>query len=919
MAADLQFRIGAELSGIKTALAGLRAEFAAVGKAASGAGNAKAFGGIESGAAGALRQVKALITGFVTLAGVASLARIADETATLNARLRAVTKSQDEFNRAQVQTFEIAQRNGTAIGTVADLYVRLANATKEAGTSQEVLLELTETITRATQLAGGSVQSAQAAIEQLGQALSSGTLNGDELRSIREQAPALAQAIADGLGVSVGALRKLGEQGELTTAKVIGALQKAGPEIAKQAAQIPLTLGRSVQQTRNAFAVIVSTFDETAGATGGLATSLSDLAQYISSPEAIGAIVQLAAAWGNGFRQITQDFGAAIDIIKENTGDLVGTGENAVDLLVRAFRELPVNVRASVRMVVVGALAAFDSVVAGARFLKESLVAVFTDGTIEAAAARYARRLDAIRQAAQATIDDTLKDRDAALGAAAAARAEAERRRKAGARPASGDRSAGTFTQAAGDAAKREGEALAKATSDVAEKLLKDSSKRSLAILENLYEDAKLPVVSYFEQRRMLELKSLDGSIAIEQARLATAKPADRAKILGDIELLEREKTDIELKAVRDRDAAVRDIEKQLRQVEVRDLENRGQTAEATRVRLQGEFQDPIARLQTEGKTAEVKRIQDLIELEANRAKFEQLKAEAEQVIAALEARQQSIVNQRTTGAITPAVAEDQSRQARDEAIPKLDGIAAELGQLRDIAADPKITEGVDRFNGSLETLKTHAEGGLKGAMNDLRASLANLQEGFAGAAVNAGVDAMNGLFTDLLSGSKSAGDALKGFARSFAASMAQIAAKAVATFAVLKLLEALGVPVALVTGSVKVGASVKHAGGIVGSGGVMRQVNPLVFASAPRFHGGGMVGLKPDERPAILQTGERVLNRQQTADYNGGGSGSGAGTRVINVIDPNLVQDYMTSSGGERTILNVIERNAGAIRQKLA
>ena len=135
------------------------------------------------------------------------------------------------------------------------------------------------------------------------------------------------------------------------------------------------------------------------------------------------------------------------------------------------------------------------------------------------------------------------------------------------------------------------------------------------------------------------------------------------------------------------------------------------------------------------------------------------------------------------------------------------------------------------------------------------------------------------------------------------------------------------GIPVQTLAAGLQVGANVKHAGGMAGTG-PHRSVNPLVFAGAPRFHNGtGVLGLKSDEIPAILQSGERVLNRRETADYNaggraGGGSSGGSssgGTRVINVIDPNLVQDYMTSSAGERTILNVIERNAGAVRQKIA
>ncbi|MGO4917328.1 phage tail tape measure C-terminal domain-containing protein [Pseudogemmobacter sp. W21_MBD1_M6] len=70
--------------------------------------------------------------------------------------------------------------------------------------------------------------------------------------------------------------------------------------------------------------------------------------------------------------------------------------------------------------------------------------------------------------------------------------------------------------------------------------------------------------------------------------------------------------------------------------------------------------------------------------------------------------------------------------------------------------------------------------------------------------------------------------------------------------------------------------ASILHAGGIAGFGGLARRVPAEVFAAAPRMHAGGVAGLKPDEVPAILQRGERVLSRRETAGYGGGSTGGG-------------------------------------------
>ncbi|WP_373224516.1 tape measure protein, partial [Proteus mirabilis] len=82
--------------------------------------------------------------------------------------------------------------------------------------SQQKVAELTETVSKAVAISGASTTAAQAALTQFGQALASGQLRGEELNSVMEQTPALAKAIADGMGVSVGELRKKAQDGEMT-------------------------------------------------------------------------------------------------------------------------------------------------------------------------------------------------------------------------------------------------------------------------------------------------------------------------------------------------------------------------------------------------------------------------------------------------------------------------------------------------------------------------------------------------------------------------------------------------------------------------------------------------------------------------------------------------------------------------------
>src|SRR5690606_2788812 len=117
---------------------------------------------------------------------------------------------------------------------VAQVYQRLAQNAAQLGIDQKKVAEITETVSKAVAASGASADAADAALRQLGQGLASGALRGDELNSVMEQTPALAQAIATGLGVTIGELRKLGADGKITAQALITALTNAGESVNQQ-------------------------------------------------------------------------------------------------------------------------------------------------------------------------------------------------------------------------------------------------------------------------------------------------------------------------------------------------------------------------------------------------------------------------------------------------------------------------------------------------------------------------------------------------------------------------------------------------------------------------------------------------------------------------------------------------------------
>lgn len=112
------------------------------------------------------------------------------------------------------------------------------------------------------------------------------------------------------------------------------------------------------------------------------------------------------------------------------------------------------------------------------------------------------------------------------------------------------------------------------------------------------------------------------------------------------------------------------------------------------------------------------------------------------------------------------------------------------------------------------------------------------------------------------------------------------------------------------------------HSGGIVGSGGTTTLAHASWFANAPRYHGGGIAGLAPDEYPAILKKNEEVLTQNDPRNVlNGGAAGGAAATnlKVINMIDSaSVVSEGLATQQGEKAIFNFIRANRTGLKQIL-
>lgn len=423
------------------------------------------------------------------------------------------------------------------------------------------------------------------------------------------------------------------------------------------------------------------------------------------------------------------------------------------------------------------------------------------------------------------------------------------------------------------------------------------------------------------EQRQ----KAIDDLIAKLQEEVDTQGQAESATVdykLAQLGATEAERARAAALAetnarLKEQEAAQDRIKDQLPAVQNDLLRLQGDDALAAENDLRQRYAQLLADLQLMGNQAGIAIVEKLINLSVADARLNELKGKIAEVTSAFDQAQQNAANRVATGDQSGGAARNDVGAAGTAAIEQLQAYRQELQKLADEGI-PGALEALDALGQKQAEIAAQSGGGMVRAVQDLRKELAQMQEDFAGDSLRALRDNLAGLFYDLAEGSKSAKESLKDFARGFALAMVEIAARALATWAVLMLIPE---PYrSAVAASMQIGAKVKHTGGVAGQGGTTRQVPGWVFAGAARYHTGGIAGLAPGEVPAILRRGEEVITENDPRHIaNGGGTGGGVQNVRINLLDDRSnVGDYMSSADGERVLLETLERNAMRARTVL-
>ena len=225
----------------------------------------------------ALQGIFTLISG----AGIFAMIKMIDAYNNTNALLKIVTSSTSEFVETQKELFDISQDNYQQIGAVTKQYAGQAKQLEDMGRTHAEAIEVVDLFGKSLATSGATATESASATLQWTQAISSGVLRGEEFNSIMENGRGVAIALADGLNVNIGTLRKMANDGKLSAETVVNALLSQGAAIRERFAQIPLTVDKAWTLLTNSVTVKLAEIDKKFGVTSGIAKFIKGISENI--------------------------------------------------------------------------------------------------------------------------------------------------------------------------------------------------------------------------------------------------------------------------------------------------------------------------------------------------------------------------------------------------------------------------------------------------------------------------------------------------------------------------------------------------------------------------------------------------------------------------------------------------------------
>lgn len=234
--------------------------------------------------------------GLGSLVSISHIVQTADRMQDLANKVRINTQSTEEYKAVLQDLRKISTDYWTAIDGITDLYASSKRALDSLGASQRQVLNFTRNITMAMSVGGGSAQAQEAALVQLGQAMSMGVLRGQEFNSVSAQAPAIIDLLTDSLKVSHGELRQMAKDGKITSQVMMNAVLGGHDKLQGIINKMPITFAQGIQNIKSQYDFLV---DDIMNQNSLLSQNLANVALWIAEHfrTLVSAGAMVGAVW----------------------------------------------------------------------------------------------------------------------------------------------------------------------------------------------------------------------------------------------------------------------------------------------------------------------------------------------------------------------------------------------------------------------------------------------------------------------------------------------------------------------------------------------------------------------------------------------------------------------------------------------
>lgn len=342
----------------------------------------KSFNNADSMASSFTKRILALGGGYLTLNTLINSGKMfikqADAMNLLDARLKLATNSTSEYESQQKKLLKISLDSYTLLSNTTTLFTKLNPALQKVGASTEQVNTMVATFTKGLQLGGATAEESSSAILQFSQAMGSGVLRGEEFNAMAEASPKLMEYLAKGLGVPQTVLRKMAEEGELTSVRVTNALLAVKTDIDRDFLTMPVTVGKAMTNMSTNLSLAIKEIDEATGASTLLSNTIIDFSRNISDgSESIISFYENAVNFINEHNEALDTTGT---ILKTVTAAYLGfavtsgiaTGIGAITTSIYALRTSLLVLQTSIP--IIGWVAAAVGTAAGAYVLANDIM-----------------------------------------------------------------------------------------------------------------------------------------------------------------------------------------------------------------------------------------------------------------------------------------------------------------------------------------------------------------------------------------------------------------------------------------------------------------------------------------------------------------------------------------------------------------